>query len=314
MVEVDYRQIAREACERLIEFAPPNQVDDYARKQLSTEFKKRHVIRLPMVAKTEWVVNNKRADNLLDALSRIEECEEIGVNFTGMPLEPIWEYDTPTRRLKTSKSGKGGILHFPKKRVPSGVGWDPLGDPFLEKAMLMVYTTKWFIPESIKTVTERPADQAPPKPPKILPLHQWWRSVRRIGFVPFEIVVCAYTQKKRFMYTLDLVNNVALRDFRQGLFSRKRVERSVLDFMYLDTAFSTNMLKEIQKRAMMYVFEVENSTAQEVAFGFKVTDKMARNHLYGLVKKDLVKMTGEPPGELYNADLDKLRENKGEIG
>ncbi|MCK4717644.1 MAG: hypothetical protein KAT70_03155 [Thermoplasmata archaeon] len=305
--------IAWEACEKLLAFAPQEDVDDYARKQLRQEFTKRKGVKLQTLARIEFVVNKHQTPNLLEALANVETIEEMGANFTGMSMKPIWEYDTPTRRLKVDKLGRGRILHFPRRRTASGVGWDPLGDPFMERAMLRVYTTKWFIPENIHAVTERPDDVPPAKPPGLLPPHVWWEKVRSMGLVPFEVVVCAYTQEKRFMFTLDLVNNVSYKDFRQGLFSRKREERDVLDFMYLDTAFATNKLKEIQKRAMTYLFEVESATAQEVAHGFKITEKMAQNHLFGLVKKGLLRSEGQGRLEIYSPDLENLRKTKGDI-
>ncbi|MDG6221032.1 MAG: hypothetical protein QCI38_06240, partial [Candidatus Thermoplasmatota archaeon] len=141
--------------------------------------------------------------------------------------------------------------------------------------------------------------------------HVWWEAVRQKGFIPFDITVCAYTQKNRYSFSIDLVNNVLYRDFRYGLFTRKREPRSPLDFLYLDNVLSSNTLKELQRRTLIYIFEVSGVTSQEVAHGFKITETMAQNNLYGLVKKGLLASEGSGSAEKYRIDLERLRENKG---
>ena len=306
------QEMIRKSCDRIMELVPEN-LDDYARRNLNSELSKHQASKTSQIARVEFAVDKCRSDSILHSLADIESPVEVGMGFTGMSLEPIWEYDTPTRRLKVERSGKGGILYFQKKRITSGVSWDPMGEITTEKAMVFLYTTKWFYPETVKTATERPQDIPAPKPSGLISFFDWWDDIRTRGFVPFEIVVCAYTKTKRFMYTMDLVKNLVLMDYRQGAFSRKRVERTPIDFLYLDKVLASNDLKDIQKKVLMYAFEVEAVAASEIAFGFHITETMARNHLMGLVDKGVLKKRGEGSTATFFVNLELLHETRGEI-
>ena len=304
----------KSACVSIIEAAssPPG-MGDYIEKNLHSELLKMSNVKNHILARCELMVNKHSVRNLLEALANEDVPDVLGISFTEMTLDTMWEYDVPTRRIKASSDGKGGLLYFPTKRLASGFTWDPMGDPVSEKAMIFMYTSKWFFPERIEDVAERPLDILPPRPKGLVSVFDWWVDVQSQGYIPFEIVVCAYTRSRRFMYVLDLVNNVLYRDFRMGAVSRKRVSREPLDFLYLDKVLAENVIHGIQKKALMYSFELDSVSPSEIAFGFHITETMAKNHLDGLARRGLLNVRGEGSSATYSVDLGNLRKTKGEV-
>lgn|GEM_PF-4188459 len=303
----------REVVEKLLSFAPPERVDSFARKNLDSAIINNLGDAVFRLGDVEYIVDGKRYGSLLAAMAEREIFEELTVVFNNLRFEPVWRYDLPVRKIKFYSDGRGGMLYFPKKMVMGRYVIDPSSGLLHGKIMTMIGTERWFIPEDIKTATERPQDVPPARPPGLLPPADFWREVRRGTFIPFRVTFYVYARDARYRFIVDLLRNLWIKDFREGRFDRVTVNRSPLDSLYLDRVVASNVLKDVQKKILIYAFDVEDCSPSEIAYGLGITEAMARNHLQALLARNLMTVEGSPPNETYKINLEFLRETKGEV-
>ncbi len=295
-------------CERIMSFAPPKEVDSYAEKQLIKELKKYENSTKEKLADISFKIDGKNYSSLLDAIYFIEEWEEMEIDFYHPNVEKIWEYDTPTKLIKITRSGRGALMLF--QIDPFALKqWNPDQEPIVEPAMFRCYPSQFYSPESIKTQSNK-YDERPLVPPRPLctPI-EFWEDVRFKGIVPFQMNLCAYSKKRRYLYLLDLVNNSLLMDFRNGKIPIKnRTYRDPMDYYRLDHFLSTQELPHLTKNVLTTLFEVEDANAADIEIGLGITEKMAQDNVKALARRDIIKAKGKKsPKARYVINLETLR-------
>ncbi len=180
--------------------------------------------------------------------------------------------------------------------------------------MFRIYVRRFYYPLSINTKTELEQEVKPfPTPPLLCELQEFWRSVKENGYVPFEIVLCAYTKKHRLRYQIDLVRGKLLKDFREGhLPAEKRDDRTPKQLLYLDKILSSHDLTEIHRRVLELSFEMEFIDPGILSHTMKMNQNIAKNNLIGLAKKELLTVKSKGGSEVYIANIDEIVKRKGE--
>jgi hypothetical protein len=297
-----------EQCEKLLDFAPPQMVDNYAKRHLAQELKKFQNTKGEPLADVTYKVDGKPFSSLLDALYEIESWKELEIRFYHPNLEIIWEYDTPTKIIKINAAGKGALMIFPIDPF-SLSQWDPSQEPKIEPAMFSGYLTHFYSPESIKSQGNK-VDEKPLIPPKPLcSPHELWQDIRKKGIVPFQLTLCAYSKEKRYIYQLDVLNNKFLMDFRNGKIPiANRKYRNSLDYYHLDHFLSTMELPDLAKKVLQIIFELENVEVADIEIGLGITEKMAINNVSALAKRGILDTIGKPPKAKYVINLNNMKE------
>jgi len=304
----------KERCLRVMEFAPPEENDDFAKRQLGGAIREYQNLPRSFLADGELWVNGTEYPTLLDAIYAEEEVEEFALFFTNMSMKPVWEYDIPTRRIKINAKSRGGLYMFPTTPSDLNRHWDPFSDPVLTRAMFRCFFRYYFVPQSIKTHSNRAEDDPVEGPYLLDTLQRQWRGIRERGIVPFELRLCAYTQDSRYVVRLNILENKQVRDFRASCISiHNHEERSPREMLYLDKLLSNYRIPDHQKDVLEAIYQTGGMTPGDLSVAFGMTDTLASLHMEGLLKKRLVTMEGKPPHATFRPDLDFISEIKGEF-
>ncbi len=303
-----------EKCRRIIKFAPSSMVDGYARKQLEYHIRKYRSKTETKLADIAFKFDGYKYQSLLDALYDISEWDEMEIHFHHPNTQERWEYNIPTKLIKITHQGKGGLMYFPINPFALKQ-WNPDQKPAFESAMFRCYLSYFYSPESIKSQSNK-FDEKPLVPPRPLcsPLERW-KDIRNKGIVPFQMTLCAYTHKRRFIYQLDILDNAQLMDFRDGKIPiANRTFRHSMDYYHLDNLLSTQELPDLAKKVLQVFFELEDAIAADIEIGLGITEKMARDHIRALVTRGLIEAIGKPPKAKYVIDLENIRKLADEGG
>ncbi|UCE74134.1 MAG: hypothetical protein JSV56_00135 [Methanomassiliicoccales archaeon] len=294
-------------CQKIMSFAPSKMVDNYAKRKLPRELKKYKKHTEKKLADVTFSVDGKRYDSLLDALYEKEEWDELELHFYHPNTREQWEYDTPTKLIKVTGQGRGALMLFPVNPF-SLSQWNPEQEPQIEPAMFESYLAHFYSPESIKSQADK-VDEKPLIPPRPLCApYELWEDIRSKGIVPFHLVLCAYSKERRYLYHLDLLNNLLLMDFRNGKIPiANRVIRDTLDYYHLDHFLSTQELPDLAKKVLQVFFELENGDAADIEIGLGITEKMARDNINALAKRGLIDTIGKPPKARYMMNMGNIR-------
>ncbi len=306
----EYERI-KHACRLLLEFAPEGEVDTYAMNQMENALLKYLNTRRPHLSEVMYAVNRYIYPTLFHAFHNVEKPKEIILKFKRWE-KTGWRYDVPTRVIKINENSRGGFTAFAsnKRGIHAEVNKKEMRN---EIAMFRIGITHWFYPESITTVSKKTVEDER-YPPPLMNIQEFWQHVRSTGVIPFQIRLCAYTKSTRVAFNIDLLRNRQLRDFRDGKVGvGSFVARAPIHLLYLDRALSSPHIPDLQKRVLEVVFESKGMGAGDIAHIFDIPEKMARNHLEGLVKKGLLKAEGKPPAQFFVADLENIEKTKGEV-
>ncbi len=297
-----------EKCQRIMNFAPPQMLDNYAERHLDQELKKFQRSKEVSLADIRFKIDGYQYASLLDAIYDVETWEDIEIHFFHPNTEVIWEYDTPTKIIKINKVGRGALMIFPLDHFALKQ-WDPTKEPEIVPAMFSCYLSQFYSPESIKSQTDK-VDEKPLIPPRPLCTpRELWEDIRNKGIVPFQMTMCCYSKEKRYVYQLDILNNTQLMDFRNGKIPiANRKYRDTLAYYHLDHFLSTMELPDLAKKVLQVVFELEEVVVADIEIGLGITEKMAANNVNALAKRGLLKTIGTPPKAKYSADLESLRD------
>lgn len=295
-------------CKKIMDFAPSSMVDNYAERHLDQELKKYQRSKELTLADISFKIDGKQYSSVMDAVYELEEWKEFEMHFYHPKTDVIWEYDTPTKIIKINQAGKGALMIFPVD--PRSLRqWNPNQEPLIEPAMFSSYLSHFYSPESIKSQTNK-VDEKPLIPPRPLcSPHELWQDIRKKGIVPFQMTLCAYSQNKRYVYQLDLLNNSLLMDFRNGKIPiANRISRNTLDYYHLDHYLSTMELPHLAKKVLQVIFDLENVVVADIEIGLGITEKMALNNVTALAKRGLIDPIGKPPKAKYVVNLEHMKE------
>lgn len=290
-----------EYCQSIMKFAPEEEVDLHAEKQLKRAFLEYKQGRKTPLASAMYLVNEDEHESLLEAMSNVAVLENGGIRFFKPNLKENWDYNTPTSKIMLVGDGMGVVERFEYDSF-SLEKWSTDQEVQKELVMLRAFPTKFYVPMSIKTKSVDPLAGDPILyVPKLMTLEELWQDVRNKGLVPFEIKVCAYTRHSRFSYDLNLVDNILIKDFRGGQVPPKnRAVRTAMDYMNFDMVLASTDMKELVKKVFINLFEVKEATAFDISHTMGITDTMAKNALDAVVSRELADKIGKAPREIYS--------------
>ncbi len=301
-----------EKCQKIMSFAPPKEVDGFAKKQLRKNLRKYQRSVGNKLADARFKIDGKKYPTLLDAIYNIKEWSEMEIDFYHPNTKERWEYDTPTKLIKINRQGRGGLMLFHINPFALNQ-WNPKQKPIIETAMFRSYLADFYSPESIKSHTKK-MDEKPLVPPRPLSSpFELWEDIRKKGIVPFQVALCAYTKGRRYLYQLDILGNALLRDFRDGKIPiANRIFRQPLEYYHLDNLLSTHELPELANKVLQVFFELEDADAADIQMGLGITERMARNNVSALAKRGLIDAIGKPPKARYVINLENIMKLAGE--
>jgi hypothetical protein len=303
-----------EKCQAIMEFAPKQMIDSFAEKQLDLRLRKYEISVGKKLADFSLKIDGTSYSSFLDAIHDVKEWDEIEIHFFHPNRDEIWEYDTPTRLIKINRQGRGALMLFEVDHFSLNQ-WNPSKESIIEPAMFSSYLAHFYSPESIKAHTKK-IDEKPLIPPRWLGTpFELWEDIRRKGIVPFQMALCAYSKKRRYLYQLDVINNSLLMDFRNGKIPiANRVFRNTFDYYYLDHFLSMQELPTLAKKVLQVIFELEDANVADIEIGLGITEKMAKNNISALAKRGLIDALGKSPKAKYVINLGRIRELSGGSG
>jgi hypothetical protein len=295
-------------------FAPAEDRDATVKSQLKNSLITYLKLKKAYLGDFEVGVNRIMRPTMYDALVKAKGPKEFFLKFENLRTDDGWRFNTPASVIKVNEQSKGGVMHYNANRKGIKAGWNPNDEPFRELAMFRIAVPFYFYPESIKTISLRDMGDEPPHPPPLSTITEIWQHINNTGMVPFEFKLCAYTKTSRIVYNIDLINKKLIKDFRDGrIQSGSFGNVSPIHLMYLDRALSSPLLPELQKKILQASFESKGMTPAELSVVFGITEKMARNHMEGLVKRGLLTMTDKGNIQAYIADTVSIEKFKGYI-
>lgn len=295
------------ACRKMLRFAPPTEVDDYAEKQLRNAVFERVGDRFTggeHIADFRLKINDRTFDWIYDAFVEEEEIKRFELEFYNPKIESEWNYNVPTRCIKILPGALGWIYTIERDMVAT---WDMLESSTEQKCMFRGYITSYYKPCSLKKSTTISAEEL--EPFQLADFETIWKNVKKNYIVPFRLRLCAYTQQTRYAYDLDLVNNKLVKDIREGkIVATNHEPRSAMQFYQMDKILSSTKLPELAKKIFEAVFECKIIDVVELAHAFGLTENTTRTYLGLLFKANYLDIIGIPPNERYKINMKKIAE------
>jgi len=294
--------------ERLLSLAPDGSVDDFARKKLnSAALAHRQLPRIQLADMFARVGENVYK-SVLEAMCDNEPGSDMMLGFYHPDLSENWDYDTPTKSIMAGRKGIGWVEHFHYDPY-SFEKWNFEERFKKSQGMLMGHFTHFHIPESIRAHTARQNDGGDVcYETRLMPFDELHAQALSGCIIPFRARLCAYTHDARFSFSVDLLDNCLVRDFRASMLPPKsRVFRKPLDCLVFDRVFATEKLPQHVANAFMLIFEREGTTVYDLSHVVGLNEASARNTLQALVSRNLARKEGSAPRENYFADMDSIK-------
>ncbi len=292
--------------EDLLAFAPKEEVDAYARKQLKQALKEYTAKSGQHLARISYVMNSMRYLSFPVAAQEVEEPRDFQISFYKPELKMNWDFNLPVKGVHVGQKGMGWMKYFNYDPF-SLKKWGDFQYAKKKTVMLRAFMEQFFVPESIKTASKTLGEEKERKYiPQLRMMDELWHDVHS-GVIPFQIKVCIYTKQDRYTFSLNLVQGTLLQDFRAGKVSPKNlVRRKPMDSLLFDEVFASIDLPSLPRKVMRIAFESKNISVPEVSHIFGITTQMAENNLKSLDSRGIIKMVGRPPSQVFEIDMDGL--------
>ncbi|MFW6305126.1 MAG: hypothetical protein ACOC1V_05065 [Candidatus Saliniplasma sp.] len=293
-----------ERFERLLEFAPEEEVDLYSKKQLRKRLFNWKNRDREYLCKIDYFVNGKEYTSLAESIYQIEDLKKIKLKFIKPNLEGDWHFSKPTKELM-EKKGKGVFKTFNYDPY-SLEKWTSASKVKTEKVMVRAYLTKYFAPISIKTKSQyHHARDVPARyVPELKNLEDLWADFRD-GVVPLEMRLCVYTQNKRYAYIIDAIGDGQIPHPLNHISLPNEAQREPIDYMHIDRILAKYDLPELLKKILELLFHSHELSLPDIAHYFKMGTKVAENSLNSLVNKGLVEVR---KNVYYKISMENVRE------
>ncbi len=291
-------------CTQLLEFAPPEEVDEYSKKQLKKRILEWNNSERKYLANLEYFVNGKGYSSLLDAMYAVPQIEKMKIKFLKPELEGKWTFSKPAKELM-ERGGKGIFRTFDYD--PTFInGWTMANKAKDEMVMVMGYITKFFVPMSIKSKSMYHHAEDIPRAydPRLKMIKNLWKDIRN-GVVPLEMRLCMYSKRDRYSCIIDLLANKQKPHPLYKAPFHKRIKNSPVEYMEFDAVLANIDISDLNKRIFEYIFECGETTVPEVAHIFNLSEKIAQNNLSSLKTRDIVYIR---KNLYYNLNKKKLEE------
>ncbi|MFH0816398.1 MAG: hypothetical protein V1934_06245 [Methanobacteriota archaeon] len=297
-----------EILEKLLSLASEGSVDDFARKKLRSAALAHRLLPRKPLADMFVKVGDNTFKSVLDAMCANEPGADMMLGFYHPDLSENWDYDTPTKSIMVGRKGMGWIEHFHYDPY-SFEKWN-FNERFKKsRGMVMGQFTHFHVPESIKAHTARSnAGGDIAYESRLMPFDELHAQAASGGIVPFRARLCAYTQEARFAFSVDLLDNCLVQDFRASKLPPKgRVFRAPLDCLAFDRVYAAEKLPQQVANAFMLLFEREGTTVYDLSHVAGLNEASSRNTLQALVSRNLARKEGSTPRENYYADMDSIK-------
>ncbi len=292
-------------CEKILEFAPEGEVDEYALKLLRKRLYKWKNSKKEKLTELEYFVNGKEYKSLLKALYEEKNLRKLKIKFLKPNLEGEWNFSKPTKELM-EKRGKGVACTF--EFDPNSLNkWRVAKCVNKEKVMVRGYLSDFFVPISIHTKSKYHHAQEIPRQygPKLKKLSGIWCDIRN-GVLPIKLRICTYTKKDRYTHVLDPLSNIQIPHPLHKIPYSQRELRPALEYMKFDSVLANVDLPPLMKNILEFIFECGETTVADVAHRFGVKNRVAKNNLESLISKELLKKRKEMYYDISLERIDRL--------
>ena len=292
--------------EDLLAFAPQEEVDAYARKQLKQAMKEYLSKSPPHLARIAYTMNNMRYLSFPVAVMEVDEPHDFQISFYKPDLKKNWDFNLPLKTVHVGRKGMGWMKHF--NYDPFSLNkWGDFQYAKKKTVMLRAFIENYFVPESIKTASKTLGEEKERKYiPRLRMIDELWDDIHS-GVIPFQVKICIYTKQDRYTFSLNLVEGTLLQDFRAGRVSPKNlVRRKPMESLLFDEVFASIDLPPLPRKVMRIAFESKNISVPDLSHIFGISTQMAENNLKSLATRGIIKMVGRPPSQVYEIDMEGL--------
>jgi hypothetical protein len=300
-----------EKCEALLRFAPPEDVDDHARRNLSSRVFDWENRKKGEIAQVAFRGDGQPFASLYDLFEAHPEPGTMDLMFYHFDKNANWDYNLPTSRITVLPKGFGFLYHFEYHQFrKEEEKWDE--SKFTQtKCMLRAWVSNFFVPENIKTKLR---ETAPPRlwtPPVTTP-QELWIGVRERGVVPLTVRFLAYTKKRRYVFEINLLRNTLLQDPRGGNFPAAAfAPRDVEIYPEFDRWHSGLDIPDLPRKLMELAFEAGRITPRDVMAVYNTTLQTAVTNIEVLANRGILQMEGgsapKRPESKYVFNMDWMR-------
>lgn len=293
-----------ERFEKLLEFAPDDEVDVYSKKQLKKRLYRWKNSEKSSLCDIDYFVNGKEFTSLSESIYHVDKLDKIKLKFIRPDLDGDWHFSKPTKELM-EKSGKGVAKTFNYDPY-SFQKWRNSLKVNIEKVMVRGYLTKFFVPISIKTKSQYHHAQDVPKQyiPELKHLKGLWSDFRE-GVIPLELRLCVYTKDRRYSYLIDAVGDWQMPHPLNHISLPDEVDRAPIDYMHIDRILANLDIPELLKNILELLFHCYEISLPDIAHYFNLNDNVSKNSISSLVNKNLVAMK---KSNYYKIDMENVRE------
>ncbi len=297
-----------EKYQRLMEFAPEQEVDEYSTKQLKKRIYGWHNAEREYLINLEYFINGKGYSSIINGIYKEPELKKLKIRFLKPDLKGKWAFTKPPKELM-EKGGKGVYRCFAYDPMRLN-GWSGTNKVNNEIVMVRGYLTNFFVPMSIKSKSRYHHAEEIPRmyEPQLKKISSLWEDMRA-GILPFGIRLCLYTPIERFSIIIDPLTDKLLPHPLCKAPYHSRVKHTAIEYMIFDTVLANINMPKLSKKIFEFVFECGETTAPDVAHVFNIQTKIAENNLQSLRNRELVRKKRE----YHYIDMDDIRrqaENK----
>lgn len=299
----------KERCKKIMEFADQEEFDEYAEQNLNKKlYSWKENFREP-IASLDYFVNGKEYSSLMEALYKEEVLSKIKINFLKPSLSGKWNFSKPTQSIM-ERSGKA-LLRTLDFKPDSLNPWANARRIKEEKVMLRAYISDFYVPMSIQTKSRFHHAQEIPRQfdPHLKKMAGLWRDVRR-GVIPFEIYVCAYTPKDRYIYVINVMGDAQMPHPLHKIPYHHKVDRPPLEYMIFDTVIAHVEFPELVKKMWLFIFECGETTVPDLAHKFNVPNQIAQNNLNAMISKNLISVRKDI---YYNVNMEEVNKRASKL-
>ncbi len=294
----------KERFENLLEFAPDEEVDQYAIKQLKKKLFSWKNDKTGYLCNIDYFVNGKEFTSLSQAIYKLDKLKKIKLKFIKPDLDGDWHFSKPTKEIM-EKDGKG-ICKTLEYDPYSFNKWKNASQINTEKVMVRGFLTNYFVPISIKTKSQYHHAQDIPDQyiPDLKNLKELWSDFRK-GVLPLEMRLCIYTKNERYAYIIDTIGDAQRSHPLNHISMPKEANREPIDYMHIDRILARSDISELLKNILETLFHTDELSLADVAHYFNMGQKVAQNSLKSLVSRGLVKKRKDA---YYSVSIDGIRE------
>ncbi|MGM0404846.1 MAG: hypothetical protein ACQEQM_01725 [Thermoplasmatota archaeon] len=293
-----------ERFEKLLEFAPQDEVDVYSKKQLKKRLYRWKNTEKSSLCDIDYFVNGKEYTSLCESIYHVDELEKMKLKFLRPDLDGKWNFSTPTKELM-EKNGKGLCKTFDYDPY-SLEKWTKVSKMNMEKVMVRAFLTKFFVPISIKTVSQY--HHAQDVPPQYIPglknLDLLWKDFKT-GVIPLEIRLSVYTKNERYSYIIDVIGDKQRPHPLNSISLPTKADREPIDYMHIDRILARLDIPKLLKNILEFMFHSNEVSLPDIAHYFNLNANVAKNSMKSLVNKGFVNVR---KNAYYKIDMGYVRE------